>query len=58
MLLFQLLHIVSFMAPPLSKSHVVLACDLVMVSNSNMRKYRHTQSRSGNDEKARRVSIP
>ena len=45
-------------APPLSKLHMVLAHDLVMVSNSNARKYRHMQSRSGNDEEARGVSIP
>jgi len=42
--LFQLLPIIGFVAPPLSKLHMVLACDLVMVSNSNMWKYRHTWS--------------
>ena len=40
------------------ESHVVLARDLVMVSNSNTQKYRHKRSRSGNDEEACRVSIP
>ena len=30
--LFQLLPIIGLVAPPLSKSHLVLACDLVMVS--------------------------
>ena len=33
MTLFQLLPIIGFVAPPLLKSHEVLACDLVMVSN-------------------------
>jgi len=56
--LFQLLPIIGFVAPPLSKSHMVLASDLVMVSNSITRKYRHTWSRSGNNEEAGWVSIP
>jgi len=46
--LFHLLPIIVFVAPPLSKSYMVLACDLIMVSNSNMQKYRHTRNRSGN----------
>jgi len=33
MLLFQLIPIIGFVAPPLSKSHMVLACDLVTFSN-------------------------
>jgi len=48
MLLFQLLLIICFVAPPLSKSHMVLVCDLVMVNNSNMQKCRHTWNWSGN----------
>jgi len=37
MLLFQLLAIIGVVAPP-SKSHMALAPDLVMVSNSNKKK--------------------
>jgi len=46
--LFQLLPIIGFLAPPLSKSHVVLAHVFVTVSNSNMQKCRSMQNRFGN----------
>ena len=36
------------------KLHVVLASDLVMVSNSHTLKYRHMRAQSGNDEGAHR----
>ena len=38
MLLFQQLPIIGFVAPHLLKWHMVLTCDLAMVSSSNMKK--------------------
>lgn len=55
--LFRLLPVIGFVAPPLSKSHVVLARDHVMVRYTKIQSYARVDLVTI-DEEAHGVNIP